>query len=408
MRKYTPFLVFLFILASCPTPGGTPISSETPEIGQDVAQRASPTSDSTSFSSPSVIPVFGSFSSPSSIPDPTPAETIEPKINNPSGVPTSTPYKTKCGGPNIHQNPDNLNTGILLSDYSKLIEATKYSPVVGDPLLDTSADISELLPPPADQGAQPSCGAWVLGYTLMSFYFRQNLPKDQRVYMVDYQKYFSKVLYNPIDSNIDTKRIFSPSFLYNQTTGKNNGRNYNDLFDYIKQHGICEYSNMAYSDQDSTKQPSEDCLKSAIKHIIPEDQKLMLIYPQVEEGSTEKLKDFKTFKFAAQYNLANSNPVLISINIDEEFRNAYNCEAFIWERKPGQLSVQQTQQSGSNPLSHAVVIVGYDNEKNAFKILNSWNTDWGEGGYAWISYDKLSDVLEEAYVLGVPATFQKK
>lgn len=44
---------------------------------------------------------------------------------------------------------------------------------------------------------------------------------------------------------------------------------------------------------------------------------------------------------------------------------------------------------------HAVVIVGYDDNKvcgkytGAFKIRNSWGTDWGEKGYGWIPYEYL-------------------
>jgi C1A family cysteine protease len=37
---------------------------------------------------------------------------------------------------------------------------------------------------------------------------------------------------------------------------------------------------------------------------------------------------------------------------------------------------------------HAVLIVGWDNAKNAWLIKNSWDTDWGpEKGFGWIGYD---------------------
>ncbi len=53
---------------------------------------------------------------------------------------------------------------------------------------------------------------------------------------------------------------------------------------------------------------------------------------------------------------------------------------------------------------HAMTVVGYNDdiwvdingnsiidsgEKGAFRIANSWGTGWGEGGYAWMSYDAL-------------------
>ena len=33
--------------------------------------------------------------------------------------------------------------------------------------------------------------------------------------------------------------------------------------------------------------------------------------------------------------------------------------------------------SGTQRGGHAVVIVGYDDRRSAFKIANSWGTDWG-------------------------------
>lgn len=35
---------------------------------------------------------------------------------------------------------------------------------------------------------------------------------------------------------------------------------------------------------------------------------------------------------------------------------------------------------------HWVLIVGWDDERGAWRIRNSWGTDWGESGYMWLSY----------------------
>ncbi len=40
---------------------------------------------------------------------------------------------------------------------------------------------------------------------------------------------------------------------------------------------------------------------------------------------------------------------------------------------------------------HAVVLVGYDDVKGAFKVRNSWSKDWGLNGYFWIDYDYVGD-----------------
>ena len=40
---------------------------------------------------------------------------------------------------------------------------------------------------------------------------------------------------------------------------------------------------------------------------------------------------------------------------------------------------------------HAVLIVGYNESKQAFRIVNSWGTTWGDKGYGWMSYQYLYD-----------------
>jgi hypothetical protein len=34
-------------------------------------------------------------------------------------------------------------------------------------------------------------------------------------------------------------------------------------------------------------------------------------------------------------------------------------------------------------------IVGFDDGQQAFKVQNSWGTQWGEQGFAWIAYDLM-------------------
>ncbi len=50
---------------------------------------------------------------------------------------------------------------------------------------------------------------------------------------------------------------------------------------------------------------------------------------------------------------------------------------------------------------HAVSIVAYDDDKHggAFQIMNSWGTDWGNGGFTWISYEDLANWIIYAYAI---------
>ena len=40
---------------------------------------------------------------------------------------------------------------------------------------------------------------------------------------------------------------------------------------------------------------------------------------------------------------------------------------------------------------HAVLIVGYDDDKKRILVRNSWGTEWGQQGYFWLSYDYVSN-----------------
>ena len=45
-------------------------------------------------------------------------------------------------------------------------------------------------------------------------------------------------------------------------------------------------------------------------------------------------------------------------------------------------------QYGVVPITnHAVMIVGWDDSKQAWRVKNSWGTGWGESGYAWVKYN---------------------
>lgn len=42
--------------------------------------------------------------------------------------------------------------------------------------------------------------------------------------------------------------------------------------------------------------------------------------------------------------------------------------------------------SGERDINHAITIVGWDDNKEAWLIKNSWGTNWGDKGYVWVKY----------------------
>jgi Papain family cysteine protease len=52
-----------------------------------------------------------------------------------------------------------------------------------------------------------------------------------------------------------------------------------------------------------------------------------------------------------------------------------------------------------NGGGHSMTAVGYDDARNAFRIQNSWGRGFGEGGYAWLSYDFWTRNVQVGYVV---------
>ena len=69
--------------------------------------------------------------------------------------------------------------------------------------------------------------------------------------------------------------------------------------------------------------------------------------------------------------------------------------------------------TGPRLANHAMCIVGYDDERQAYKVRNSWGPGWGEDGYLWISYETFDNpetlascfVIDDSYDPAVVARF---
>lgn len=64
-------------------------------------------------------------------------------------------------------------------------------------------------------------------------------------------------------------------------------------------------------------------------------------------------------------------PVISAIKFD-------NC---LWLYEGGVFNEEQNQDGG-----HMVLIIGWDDERQAWLVKNSWGEEWGEKGFAWIKY----------------------
>jgi tetratricopeptide (TPR) repeat protein len=47
-------------------------------------------------------------------------------------------------------------------------------------------------------------------------------------------------------------------------------------------------------------------------------------------------------------------------------------------------------EKSNSAINHAIMLVGWDDDRNAWLLRNSWGTNWGEDGYMWIDYGSNS------------------
>jgi hypothetical protein len=52
--------------------------------------------------------------------------------------------------------------------------------------------------------------------------------------------------------------------------------------------------------------------------------------------------------------------------------------------------------TGANIGGHAMLLVGYDDNRNAWRVMNSWGPNWGDGGFFWFDYSAFTAITVEA------------
>jgi fibronectin type 3 domain-containing protein len=221
-------------------------------------------------------------------------------------------------------------------------------------------DLSPKLPLPYPQGKQASSVGFVLGYLVKSYY--ENAKAKNPIDL-------SKI---SVSSPSNTKHFFSPSFIYNSINkGKDLGGSLLDGLILLTSRGIPTWQDMPYN-QDDYKYLSSDSSSNIYSHKIQGFKKI----------PTSDILTMKAY-------ISKENPLVASLLFFENF-NTYS--------KGSILNATEGKFIGAQ----AIALVGYDDSKKAFKIWNSWGPDWGEGGYAWISYSLFQKLGASVYWIDDP------
>jgi len=214
------------------------------------------------------------------------------------------------------------------------------------PELARDVDLSPLFPTPGDQGLIGSCTAWATAYACKSFH--ENKERAWGVNSPDHQ--------------------FSPSYIYNQINGGvDQGSAIEHAAALVIEKGCATFKEMPYT-EDYLAQPSLNAYNEAQNYKA-------VSFARVDYENIEDVKRV----------LTEGNAVIAGLEI---FENFYYYTGGVYKHTEG------ASQGG-----HAMCVVGYDDGKGAFKIINSWSPNWGEKGYCWISYDIFSKYTLSSIVL---------
>ena len=124
--------------------------------------------------------------------------------------------------------------------------------------------------------------------------------------------------------------------------------------------GACPEQLWPYDEARWSQRPSEECYHKAIT--LPG-----LHYAQISPG--EECKSV----------LAAGLPVVFAMRVPTQALMVVAAES-------GHVPAPQGGQWEQPDGAHAMLIVGYDDGKNAFLVRNSWGPTYAEGGHVWIDY----------------------
>lgn len=222
--------------------------------------------------------------------------------------------------------------------------------------LPRSVLLTEWLPPVGNQGRQGSCGGWATAYYVYSYAVakQRKLTPEQRA---------------------DKRFQFSPAFLYNQVNGgeRLGGSNMPTLFKLMAEKGCATMAEMPYSEEDWTSQPSPAALTRGEKYKIRSAGML------AAKGKVD-VNLLKTWLAEVQ------TPLIFCIPIYQDFPASSVGSDYVY-------SDTTTTVRGL----HAITCVGYDDDKKAFRLVNSWGAGWGDKGFVWVSQDFIEKNLLECW-----------
>ncbi len=225
--------------------------------------------------------------------------------------------------------------------------------------LPSSFSLEKYCPTPGDQGQYGTCTAWASAYGVATILYAKT--------------------HNITDKKLVNKYTFSPTFLYEQikTAGDNTcqgGSSTVDALLTLIKLGDATLRTAPYSCGATVTEAQR---QEAANYKIADAAILF-----TAKGISKDDAYYKTDKEAIELTkkaLTEGSPVSIGFTLPKSF---FYIKTAVWTPDP------QEEFGDWKHNNHAMCVIGYDDNigGGAFRVLNSWGTDWGDKGMVWIKY----------------------
>ncbi|MBF8222415.1 C1 family peptidase [Halomonas sp. 328] len=223
-------------------------------------------------------------------------------------------------------------------------------------------------PTPGDQGEQGSCVGWAVAYaarTMAEARVQELSPRQ----VVD-------------------RHVFSPAYVYNQILAGDcsAGSQIHHALDLLERQGVPLLRDFPY-DPNTCAQP-----------ILPHHRQQAAEY-RIEGWRALSAAGARAIHVPTRRAVAADRPVIIGMRVPDSFLDSRAIRANGGRWVPTERDYQTLERAPRSLYGHAMTVVGYDDQRfgGAFRVINSWGTDWGENGYAWIRYDDFSRFVVQAF-----------
>ena len=221
----------------------------------------------------------------------------------------------------------------------------------GSGQLPASVDLEPHFPPIGAQGNYGTCVAWAVGYNF-------------------------KTAINAIDAGergialADPAKQGSARYLFTSVPDDDKGTNcggmlFEPAFRVMQEKGLATLAEVPYTN-----------LGNCAQQLVESDWDQL-----AADNTVQNYRRVEGNLDAIKRTLNDRMPVVFGAKVGSAFQQ--------WSGD-GVLDTEGTFDPGFEHAYHAMVIAGYDDDKGArgaFRVINSWDSSWGDAGAIWIDYD---------------------